>query len=135
MTTTVGEAMLHHPTVHPADLSVAAARATFDARTKTHLLLLVEDDVLVTTLTRDDLLAEVDPTSPAARLGTLEGRTVTADRPVEDLRASMAATGLRRAAVVDEDLHLLGLLCLKKTRQGFCTDEGVAAWRADRERS
>jgi hypothetical protein len=48
----------------------------------------------------------------------------------------MADSGLRRAAVVDDvaadRMHLLGLLCLKRSRTDFCTDEGVAAMRAER---
>ena len=39
---TVGSAMLRHPTVHPADLTVGEAQAVFAARAKTHLLVLVE---------------------------------------------------------------------------------------------
>lgn len=35
--------------------------------------------------------------------------------------------GLRRLAVVDHDGTLLGLMCLKRTRTGFCSDEDVAS--------
>jgi CBS domain-containing protein len=129
---TVGEAMLRRPTVHAADLTVGAARAAFDASPKTHLLLLVRDGVLVGTLTRDDLAVAADPAGPAAGLGSLTGRTVAPDVPLAAALDLMTERGLRRLAVVDASTRLLGLLCLKRSRTGFCTDEGVAGMRAAR---
>ncbi|MGZ4476321.1 MAG: hypothetical protein ACXVWW_11475 [Nocardioides sp.] len=133
---TVGAAMLRHPTVHAADLTVGEAQAVFAARAKTHLLVLVEDGVLVSTVTRDDVADLTDPTAPARDAGRLAGRVVAADDPLLPLREAMADSGLRRAAVVDDvaadRMHLLGLLCLKRSRTDFCTDEGVAAMRAER---
>lgn len=125
---TVAEAMLRQPTVHPADLTVGEARAAFAAHPKTHLLLLVHDDVLVAALTRDDLSGAGDEEA-AAQLGSLAGRTTPADVQVEELRTAMADSGLRRIAVVDEASRLLGLLCLKASLDGFCTDEGVRGMR------
>ncbi|CUR57753.1 hypothetical protein NOCA2440001 [metagenome] len=37
----------------------------------------------------------------------------------------------RRLAVVDGEGRLLGLLCLKQTRQGFCTETDVLARSGD----
>lgn len=46
---------------------------------------------------------------------------------------AMTRAGQRRLAVIDDDSQrLLGLLCLKRSRTGFCTDEGVAAIRRAR---
>ena len=129
---TVGSAMLRCPTVHRPDLTVGEARTVFEASPKTHLLVLVEDGVLVSTLVRADLEQLGDPDAPARDAGSLVGRTVAVDAPLEPLRASMAGSGLRRLAVVDDERRLLGLLCLKRSRTGFCTDEGVAAMRAER---
>jgi hypothetical protein len=39
----------------------------------------------------------------------------------------MTATGRRRAAVVSDDGRLLGLLCLKASRAGFCSAQDVRA--------
>lgn len=128
---TVAEAMLRQPTVHPADLTVGEARATFAAHPKTHLLLLVRDDVLVAAVTRDDLDGAAEDVA-AAQVGSLAGRTTGAEVPVEELRAAMAGSGLRRIAVVDNASHLLGLLCLKASLSGFCTDDGVRGMRAAR---
>lgn len=131
---TVGDAMLHHPTVHGADLTVGEARAVFADSAKTHLLLLVRDGVLVGAVSRHDVdvATHAEDTAPAATIASLDGRTTTPDVPVGPLRESMAGTGLRRIAVVDEEMHLLGLLCLKASLTGFCTDEGVAAMRRSR---
>jgi CBS domain-containing protein len=129
---TVRSAMLRHPTVHAPDLTVGEAQAVFAARQKTHLLVLVEHGVLVSTVVRDDVEGRTDPATPARDVGTLAGRTVPADLPLGELQEQMVTTGLRRLAVVDDDRRLLGLLCLKRSRTGFCTDEGVAAMRAER---
>ena len=50
----------------------------------------------------------------------------------EDARRAMQASGDRRLAVVEDDGRLLGLLCLKRSGDGFCTDAGVAERRAAR---
>jgi CBS domain-containing protein len=131
---TVGDAMLRHPTLHAADLTVGAARAAFDASPKTHLLLLVRDGMLVSTLTRDDLATQADPAGPAARLGSLTHRTVDPDVPLAQAYDHMTGRGLRRLAVVDSSTRLLGLLCLKRGLTGFCTDDGVAGMRTARDR-
>ena len=39
----------------------------------------------------------------------------------------MREQGTRRLAVVDDDGDLLGLLCLKRTLDGFCSDADVRA--------
>jgi CBS domain-containing protein len=129
---TVGSAMLLDPTVHPAGLSVAQARDAFEASAKRHLLLLVRDSVLLGTLTRDDLARAADPEAPALPLACLDGRTVAPDVPLARSHETMCRRGIRRLAVIDGRGRLLGLLCLKRSRRGFCTDDGVAALRRAR---
>lgn len=131
---TVGEAMLRHPTVHPATLSVGEARAVFAEHPKTHLLLLLDGTTLVSTLTRDDLEGADHDDVPAARLGSLEHRTVSPDVLLAPTREEMVGTGQRRVAVVGPGMKLLGLLCLKRRLTDFCTDEGVASMRRERAR-
>ncbi|MBO0841309.1 MAG: hypothetical protein J2O49_10880 [Sciscionella sp.] len=128
---TVADAMLRHPTVHPADLTIGNARAAFDASPKTHLLLLLRAGVLVSTVVRADVDGAADSTL-AAEVGTLDGRTITPDTPLTPTHALMRRRGMRRLAVVDESMRLLGLLCLKQSLAGFCTDDGVAAMRRAR---
>ena len=43
------------------------------------------------------------------------------------MHRAMLAAGGRRLAVVDHRLRLLGLLCLKRSGLGFCSDRDVAA--------
>ena len=52
--------------------------------------------------------------------------------PDADLHATWEAMTGRRLAVVDPQGRLLGLLCLKRSRRGFCSAEDVA--ERDRER-
>lgn len=126
---TVGEAMLRNPTVHPAALTIGTARAAFDASPKTHMLLLLHDRVLVSTVIRADVEGDIDPEAPAVDAGSLEERTVGPDALLAPAHADMRNRGVRRLAVVDESARLLGLLCLKRSRTGFCTDHGVAEMR------
>ena len=44
----------------------------------------------------------------------------------------MSATSSRRLAVVDDDHRLLGLLCLKRSGSGFCSDDDVISRRRAR---
>ena len=44
-----------------------------------------------------------------------------------EVRRAMTSTGRRRAAVTSADGRLLGLLCLKASRAGFCSDQDVRA--------
>jgi hypothetical protein len=48
------------------------------------------------------------------------------------MHRAMIASGQRRAAVVSPDGRLLGLLCLKASGTGFCSDQDVRARALDR---
>ncbi|MBO0769376.1 MAG: CBS domain-containing protein [Solirubrobacterales bacterium] len=124
--------MLQRPTVHPADLTVAQARAAFAANPKERLLLLVRDAKLVSTVTPEDV-ETADGSAAAAQVGTLEDRTVAPDEPLAAIHQAMLAEQRRRLAVVDPGTgELRGLLALKRSGAGFCDDAGVAAMRAAR---
>lgn len=135
MTPLVAEVMLASPIVLEGSATVDDVRAVF-ASSHVHMVLLTSSghvgEPLLGTLVREDL------TVPAGARGTvlpharLAGRTVGADLLADDVRRSMQAAGQRRAAVVDGDGLLLGLLCLKHHGGGFCTDAGVASRRAAR---
>ena len=97
-----------------------------------HLALVVDDDGrLLSTLVRDDLSA-YDDQAPAVAAGTLEGRTVRADLPADQLPDRMLAMGARRLAVVDDTGVLVGLVCRKRSGEGYCTDAGIRSKRAER---
>lgn len=123
---TVAAAMVTAPWTHGCDLTVAGAREAF-ADAHVHMLLLTDSGVLQGTLLRDDLAAATEAARPALVLAPLAGRTVAPDRPVEEALALMREQGTRRLAVVDAGGHLLGLLCLKRTLDGFCSDADVRA--------
>jgi CBS domain-containing protein len=129
---TVAEVMLRNPTVHPADLTIGMARAAFDASPKTHMLLLAHDRVLVSTVVRADVGGDVDPGALAIGAGTLHERTVGPGALLEPTHADMRNRGVRRLAVADDSGRLRGLLCLKRSLTGFCTDDGVAEMRRAR---
>jgi CBS domain-containing protein len=129
-TRTVADAMLTEPKVCRADATVATLRDLF-TDDHVHCALLVEGGLLVDVVEPQDLLG-VDAARPARGLGRIAGRTIA---PADDLTAMhghMLDHGIRRRAVVDADGRLLGLLCLKRSGTGFCSDEGVAARAAER---
>lgn len=131
--TTVADAMVRAPRTWPVGASVGQAiEALRDDHL--HLLLLVEGDHLRGTLDRNDLASAADDiTAPALALSSLAGRTVPPTAPAPDVMREMRSAGLRRLAVIDAHGRLLGLLCLKRHGDGFCTDEDVAS-RASRDR-
>lgn len=128
--------MLRSPIVLAASEPLHEVRRVFDS-THVHMVLLTASgrvgERLLGTLVRGDLPpAGVGADSTALAHARLEGRTVGASTSAEDARRAMHAAGDRRLAVVDRDGRLLGLLCLKRSGDGFCTDAGVASRRAAR---
>jgi|SRR5690242_2471390 CBS domain-containing protein len=131
--TAVRDRMLTRCTTHPAGATIGDARDFF-ADDHKHLMLLVRDGRLCGTVLRSDLPPEGGPADdrPALDLAVLEGRTVAPDDDVDHVRATLLSHEMRRIAVVDDDGHLLGLLCLKKHLRGFCSDADVAGRAAER---
>ena len=141
MTGGVTELMLRSPIVLAASEPLHEVRRVFDS-SHVHMVLLTASgrvgDRLLGTLVRADLPSAgaepSDPDAPGSALAhaRLKGRTVRAAVAAEDARRAMQASGDRRLAVVEDDGRLLGLLCLKRSWDGFCTDAGVAERRAAR---
>lgn len=123
----VAAAMLHTPKTCGPATTVGQARAAF-ADDHVHALLVVDDGRLLAVVERADL-----PGRPAAapvwHVGGLTGRTVGPDADLFAVRNRLRASGRRRLAVVDGQGRLLGLLCLKRSGVGFCSDAGVRARR------
>ena len=122
----VADAMITTPKMLGLETSVADARRAF-ADTHVHMLLLTRDGVLHGTLLREDLRHDLDPRRPVLALATLAGRTISPNRSLDEARHHMDQSMTRRLAVIDDDGKLLGLLCLKQTRRGFCTETDVVA--------
>ncbi|GAB4001522.1 CBS domain-containing protein [Nocardioides ultimimeridianus] len=129
--TTVAEVMITAPTTFDAAITVGVARTSL-ARPKQHLVLLVDGAHLVGTLAAEDLPDTVGDDEPARDHARLEDRTARPTDTVADLWERLDHAGARRLAVVDDAGDLLGLVCVKRCRTGFCTVEGIAAWRAER---
>lgn len=121
----VSEVMLRHPKTLPADASIAQAGAVL-RNDHVHMVVLTEGRRLVGTLTRSDL-PPPGTLGPALPWSTLVGRTVSPDTPTSVVCGLLIDQGLRRAAVVTADGSLLGLMCLKHHRTGFCSDADVAS--------
>lgn len=126
----VADVMLARPRTHDASATVGSLRSLFRSD-HVHVALLVADGRLVGVADRGDLEGAEDD-APALGCAGLEGRIVGAAEDAEVVRRRMAAQGLRRLAVVDDAGVLLGLLCLKRSGRGFCSDADVADRAAER---
>ena len=117
--------MVARPTLHGRSATVGELRAFF-LDDHVHIALLVDDAKLVAAVERADLASELGDATPARRVGRLNGRVVPADALLADVLDAMRSSGRRRFAVTGADGELLGLLCLKATGLGFCSDGDVA---------
>jgi CBS domain-containing protein len=124
---TVGEAMLTTPVRHPLFVTVREIRDFFRDDHVHAALIVSPAGYLESVVERDDIAGCQAPDAAAAPLGRLAGRTVPAGASLADVRQAMTATGRRRAAVTSADGRLLGLLCLKVSWTGFCSDQDVRA--------
>ncbi|WP_425280178.1 CBS domain-containing protein [Micromonospora orduensis] len=123
--------MLRHPKTLSARASITRAHAAL-SNDHVHLVLLTEGSRLAGTLTRADL-PPPGTLGPALDWSTLVGRTVSPGTPMTVVHDLMISQGTRRVAVVDADGSLLGLMCLKQRRTGFCSDADVEARSRSRD--
>jgi CBS domain-containing protein len=119
--------MVGHPVVHGPSTTVGQLRAFF-ADEHLHMALLVDGGKLLGTVERADLARAITDETPAREVAKLTGRTIGPDVPLQEAFAAMRRTERRRLAVTS-DTALLGLLCLKASGDGFCSDEDVDARR------
>ena len=124
---TVADAMLTIPTRHPLAATVREMRDFFRDDHVHAALIVSPAGYLAAVVERHDIADGQPPEAAAAPLGRLAGRTVPAGASLAEARRAMDATGRRRAAVTTTDVRLLGLLCLKASRAGFCSDQDVCA--------
>ena len=114
------------PIVHDGSTTVGQLRAFF-RDDHVHMALLVDDGTLVGAIERADLVAAASDETPARELAALDGCTIRPDAPVADALAAMKLGGRRRLAVTGEGSTFLGLLCLKASGHGFCSDADVGS--------
>jgi CBS domain-containing protein len=123
----VAEVMLRTPVRHPLSATVREIRDFFRDDHVHAALIVSPAGYLKAVLERDDIAECQALDTAAAPLGRLAGRTVPAGASLAGVRQAMTATGRRRVAVTSADGRLLGLLCLKASRAGFCSDHDVRA--------
>jgi len=128
---TAAEAMLATPARHPLSASVGEIRDFFRDDHVHAALIVSPAGALEAVVERDDIAGCQAVDAAAAPLGRLAGRTVQAGASLAEVHRAMIATGRRRAAVIGADGRLLGLLCLKASREGFCSDQDVRARALD----
>ena len=121
----VVEAMITDPKTLASDATVGEVRAAF-ANEHVHMVLLADAGILRGTLLRQDL-GDARDGDPARALAVLAGRTIHPSASAELARRTLVASDARRLAVVAEDGVLVGLLCLKRRRTGFCSDDDLRA--------
>ncbi|MGB6580310.1 MAG: CBS domain-containing protein [Streptosporangiaceae bacterium] len=124
---TAAEVMLTTPERHSLSVTVGEIRDFFRDDHVHAALIVSPSGYLEAVVERDDIAGCQAPDAAAAPLGRLAGRTVPAGASVADVRRAMTTAGRRRAAVTSADGRLLGLLCLKASRAGFCSDQDVRA--------
>jgi CBS domain-containing protein len=132
---TVAIAMLTTPVRHPLGATVREIREFFDDDHVQAALIVGPAGYLAAVVERGDITHCQPPDAAAAPLGRLAGRTVLEDASLAEIQRAMSAAGRRRAAVISEDGRLLGLLCLKASRSGFCSEEDVHARALDAARN
>lgn len=120
----VKDAMVTAPKVHPVGTTLNEIWDLFQDE-HVHMALVVSSDgELLTTIERSDLYSCVD-SSPADQVGTLSGRTVAPDEPLSRATEALKRSGRRRFAVVGGSNVLIGLLCLKRDGNGYCSDSRI----------
>ncbi|HJU37369.1 MAG TPA: CBS domain-containing protein [Gaiellaceae bacterium] len=121
--------MVTRPTVHGPSVTVGQLRDFF-SDSHVHAAVLVDAGALIGVVERADLAGDLDDDAPASSFAVLDGRTVRREAGADATLEAMKRTDRRRLAVVDEDGQLLGLLCLKGSGLGFCSDADAGSRRA-----
>jgi predicted transcriptional regulator len=120
------DALVTCPTVHRPTTTIAELREFFRDE-HVHMALLVGDGKLVGTVERADLTWRLGDDRLAATIARLAGRTVGPEADLQETFGAMTRAGRRRLAVTNVDSELVGLLCLKASGHGFCSDAGVGS--------
>jgi CBS domain-containing protein len=126
--------MLRNPTLFGPDATIGQVR-DFLGGEHVHAALITEDGRQLSVVEPVDLTgSEPAENAPALMVGRLHGRVVRPDADLFTTWEAMRMRARRRLAVVDEQGDLLGLLCLKRSGHGFCSEADVRARSEDRRR-
>ncbi len=124
----VDQLMISRPKTLPSSATVGLVRAAF-ANDHVHVMLLTDGGTLRGAVIREDLVDVPDDASALAA-STLVGRTIAPSASMQQAHQILAETAARRLAVIDENGTLLGLLCLKRRRNGYCSEADLEARRS-----
>jgi CBS domain-containing protein len=125
--------MIINPKVCPLTVTIGCVRELF-SDDHVHAALIKDGRRLVSVVERGDLHRDLPDSAPAVSVGRLAGRTIAPDAPLPVVQRRMLAEGRRRLAVVDDRGDLIGLLCLKRSGLGFCSDVDIRDREAERSR-
>lgn len=120
---TVADVMIREPKLCDSTVTVGEVRELF-SDDHMHAVLLVRNKRLLSVIERGDIPLCAPATAQASPLGRRGDRVISAGAPVE-LAYQQLRGGGRRLAVVDEIGDLIGLVCLKRSRTGFCTERDI----------
>jgi len=109
--------MLRAPKTLAADATVAEVREQFE-NPKVQMVLLVDGEKFAGAVTAIPVGAA--PTDLAHGYRDENPETIEPEASAEDAFARATASPNRRVIVLDDEGNLLGLLCLKQDRTGFC---------------
>lgn len=129
-TSTVADVMLTEPKRCSPSATVGDVRGLF-LDDHVHAALIVDRHTLLAIVERGDVEGHLAHDALARDVGTLAGRVVRNNSDAHEVHQLMLATGRPRIAVLDHHGRCVGLLCLKRSGSGFCTDKDVAARRCD----
>lgn len=122
---TVAEAMVSAPWTHSSVATVGEVAKFFTDEHVHAALIINTEGYLITVVERGDIGLDVALDVPVVQFGRLDGRTVQAEASLRQIHRAMLAERRRRAAVISANGRLLGLLCLKASSAGFCSDQDV----------
>ena len=112
--------------LHDARTTVREIRALFDDK-HVHAAVIVADGRLLAVVDRSDLDTAADDNALAVHLGGRRRRIIEPGADLARVQQLMLTSGRRRLAVVDRAGKVHGLLCLKRTQAGFCSNRDVQA--------
>ena len=124
--------MVTSPAVHGPATTVAQLR-TFFRDEHVHMALLVDAGKLIGTVERAEIASALPDNASVRAIAKLDGTTIGPDATLLDAFEAMKRAGRRRLAVITDDRSLLGLLCLKASGLGFCSDTDVSSRTCARE--
>lgn len=116
----VRDVMVASPKTMQATATVADVRQAF-ANPHVRSALLVDGSRFAGVINREHVPEAAADTDPASDYASIDVPTISPDAPVSDAVAQLDSTGeFRLVALAKDGVTLAGLVCLDKSRTGFC---------------